>query len=178
MVTSLLDELSSPIASTEALPMESVKTVDRQGYRIGQLQLLSQFNEASELLIMPTIYRLPGAIREIRGVTNLHGNVIPVFMLHERLGQVSIDATAHSPSQSQSQAQMLLVLGHGDKRAGVVIDGLPTRRKFLAADAAQVEDIPSQLQDYAQAAWRQADGLWVEFDHTSLLNELTADLRH
>jgi hypothetical protein len=59
-----------------------------------------------------------------------------------------------------------------------VIDGLPTRRKFLATDAALFEDIPSQLQDYAHSAWRQADGLWVEFDHTSLLNELTADLRH
>jgi len=174
MVAMQFNEVSLSIAATEVLPSEPAKTIDRQGYRIGQLQLLSQFNEASELLIMPTIYRLPGATREIRGVTNLHGNVIPVFWLHERLGQVSTEFS----SQDQTQQQMLLVLGHGDKRAGVVIDGLPTRRKFLATDAAAIDDIPSRLHDYARAAWRQADGLWVEFDHISLLNELTADLRH
>jgi len=173
MDSAQFDDLNLPIASADAISPVPAQTIDRQGYRIGQLRLLSKFNEASELLVMPTIYRLPGATREICGVTNLHGNVIPVFMLHERLGQVF-----EPPStQEQTQQQMLLVLGHGDKRAGVVIDGLPTRQKFLATDAVADDDIPNQLKHYAYAAWRQAGVLWVEFDHTSLLNELTADLR-
>lgn len=144
----------------------NVPTIDRQGYRIGALQLLTRFEDASELLELPPLYRVPGAAREIVGIANLHGNIVPVFTLHERLQQ-KINADIK---------QMVLVLGHGDSRAGVLIDGLPIRKKFSADQAADINDIAEYMQDYAWSAYAQDDGLWIDFNYASVLNELSVNV--
>jgi twitching motility protein PilI len=159
-------ELIAPVGSTtDGSAVTNVPTIDRQGYRIGALQLLTRFEDASELLALPLLYRVPGAAREIVGIANLHGNIAPVFSLHERLQQkVSADVK-----------QMVLVLGHGDARAGVLIDGLPVRKKFSPDQAADINQVANFLQDYTWAAFQQDDGLWIDFDYASVLNELSVN---
>jgi hypothetical protein len=53
-----------------------------------------------------------------------------------------------------------------------VIDGLPRRKRFLPEDAQALDVLPSQVLDYATAAWSQEDGAWAEFAHEALLEEL------
>jgi twitching motility protein PilI len=159
-------ELSAPVdAIRDGNAITSAPTIDRQGYRIGALQLLTRFEDASELLTLPPLYRIPGAAREIVGIANLHGNIVPVFSLHERLQQKA----------SADVKQMVLVLGHGDARAGVLIDGLPVRKKFSPDQAADIDQVADFLQDYAWAAFQQEDGLWIDFDYASVLNELSVN---
>jgi chemotaxis signal transduction protein len=103
---------------------------------------------------MPTVYRLPGAPDGVKGLANLHGNVVPVFELTRWFGV----------THAGEVAQMLLVLGHGDGAVGVVIDGLPERKRFTMADQVPIESGHPRMARFATAAWRDADGIWMEFD--------------
>ncbi len=163
------DALAGNHVDNVVLPVE---TTHRQGYRIGALRLLIKFDEATELMELPTIYRVPGAVRDIHGIANLHGNVVPVFSLHDKLGQAS------EGRRSISEKSMLLVLGKRDRMAGVLIDGLPVRKRFLPEEACALNDIPDVMKNYASAAWRQSDGIWIDFDCASLLSELAFSHQH
>jgi twitching motility protein PilI len=148
-------------------PSRPAVTIDRQGFLIGDLQLLVSFETASELAEMQKIYRIPGVSRAILGVANLHGNVMPVFDLHARFGQV----------RSATSRQMLLVFGRGEKGAAIVIDGLPRRKRFLPEEAVPLDTIPPVVGEYAAAAWAQTDGVWADFSHEALFDELVREGR-
>ena len=55
------------------------------------------------------------------GLVNLHGRIVPLFDL------AALFETEHLPREKR----MLLVIGHGNDAAGIVIDGLPRRMVFL-----------------------------------------------
>ena len=151
--------------------------IDRQGYRIGDLRILAKFDATSELLVMPTIYRLPGAPDGVRGLANLHGNVVPVFEL-ARWFNVMHDSKA---------TPMLLVLGYSDEAIGVIIDGLPVRKRFSPSDEVSVGLGHARMARFAIAAYcddsgddgsddgsdgggdhsspPQPNAIWMEFDH-------------
>ena len=130
----------------KAAQAAAAKAVDRQGYRIGNVNLLARFDSASELTEMLPVAALPGAPSGVRGVANLHGNVVPVLDLAVLLG-VSHDA---------QQTPMLLVLGHGDAAAAVVIDGLPQRRRFGAGDRIEMPAAIPALEGYVQAVYMES----------------------
>lgn len=155
-------------AAGSAAATDKVERVERQGYRIGTLQLLVKFDVASELLPVPPIYRLPGTPASYMGVANLHGNVVPIFNLHSSLGQQA--------ELARAKDRMVLVLGHNDSRAGVLINGLPTRKSFSAIDTVSAEEVPAPLREYVMDAWLQQDGIWVEIHHERLLDKICAEL--
>lgn len=129
-------------------------SIDRQGYRIGALRILSKYDASSELAPMPKVYRLPGAPEGVKGLANMHGNVVPVFELTRWFGV----------EHSTGVQQMLLVLGHGEGAVGVVIDGLPERKRFTAADEVAVAMGHPRMARFAKAAYRDSGGIWMEFD--------------
>lgn len=128
--------------------------IDRQGYRIGDLRILARFDATSELSVMPPIYRLPGAPEGVKGLANLHGNVVPVFEL----------ARWFNVTHDTKTTQMLLVLGYGEDAVGVVIDGLPERKRFSPQDAVAIELGHPRLARFTKAAFRDGAGIWLEFD--------------
>jgi chemotaxis signal transduction protein len=142
------------IAARQNVATTNNETVERQGYRIGALRILATYDATSELAAMPVIYRLPGAPEGVKGLANLHGNVVPVFDLTRWFG-VEHNAGAQ---------QMLLVLGHGDGAVGVVIDGLPERKRFSPSDAVDIEIGHPRMARFATAAYRDSTGIWLQFD--------------
>jgi twitching motility protein PilI len=140
-------------ARQSATRVESIY-VDRQGFRIGELRFLARFDATSELSELPTIYRLPGAPAGVKGLANLHGNVVPVFELAHFFG------IAHGTDAKR----MLLVLGSGENAAAVVIDGLPERKRFLPTDLVGVDTEHPALSRYSLGSYKDANGIWTEFD--------------
>ena len=92
----------------------------RQAFRIGHMRLLAPFATASELVEMPNVYPLPRMPANLLGLVNLHGRIVPLFDL------AALFETEHLPREKR----MLLVIGHGNDAAGIVIDGLPRRMVF------------------------------------------------
>ena len=100
---------------------ENPNEIVRQAFRIGHMRLLAPFAKASELTEMPNVYPLPRMPANLLGLVNLHGRIVPLFDL------AALFETEHLPREKR----MLLVIGHGNDAAGIVIDGLPRRMAFL-----------------------------------------------
>jgi twitching motility protein PilI len=138
----------------------------REGFRIGELRLMIRYEDGNELTDLPQVYLLPRAPAWFRGMANLHGTLVPVFDPAELFG------VAHD----ESAKPMLLVLGHGDEKAGVVIDGLPQRLRLTEADRIESAAVPPSLVGcVTHAYW--SEGLdWMDLQVDHLLRELTEEL--
>jgi chemotaxis signal transduction protein len=128
------------------------------------MHLLAHFATASELVEMPNVFPLPRMPANLLGLVNLHGRIVPLFDL------APLFQTEHLPREKR----MLLVIGHGDAAAGIVIDGLPRRMVFQPEN----EIVPPALTLAAAAAvvatYSQGDDAWFEFNYVQLLDQLVS----
>ena len=58
----------------------------RARFRIGNVGVLISSSDSSELTDMPSLYYLPNTPLWLKGMANLHGNLVPVFDLAAYLG--------------------------------------------------------------------------------------------
>jgi twitching motility protein PilI len=142
----------------------TAKPVVRQAFRIGMLHLLAPFENASELLDLPQIYHLPRAREGLLGVVNLHGRILPLFDLAPTL------LTEHLPKVKR----MLLVLGHGDDAAGIVVDGLPRRMAFDLQEKIEASEAGLNDATLVTNAWKQLNQPWIELNYPRIFDNLTA----
>jgi twitching motility protein PilI len=148
--------LLEPILGTQA----------RQGFSVGSLKLMIRHADGSELTELPKVYRLPNAPHWLIGMANLHGRLVPVF-----------DLARYFNIELQDQGKpMLLVLGHGDVAAGIVIDGLPLRLRFEADQFVDVGAIPQSLAPVVQRAVLVNGQMWLDLDILVLLNTIAQSL--
>lgn len=138
----------------------------REGFRIGELRLMIRYQDGSELTDLPQVYLLPKAPAWFRGMANLHGALVPVFDPAELFG------VAHDPAAKP----MLLVLGHGDERAGLVIDGLPVRLRFTAAHRIEHVAVPPSLVGCVNHAYWSDGSDWLDLQVDKLLGTLSEEL--
>jgi len=155
-----LAALAAPPSTAEENPNEIV----RQAFRIGHMRLLAPFAIASELTEMPNVYPLPRAPANLLGLVNLHGRIVPLFDL----------AALFETEHSLREKRMVLVIGHGNESAGIVIDGLPRRLAFMP----ESQIIPPALPDLAApaviASYSLGADAWFEFDYAQLLELLVS----
>lgn len=144
----------------------SGSALQRQGFRIGGLRLMIPYEHGSELIEMPPVYRLPNSPTWFVGMANLHGGLVPVFDLAERF----------SVEHNAALTPMLLVLGHGDDKAGLVIDGLPERLRPTHADRIEGPALHEALVDCVSGAYWFADQDWMEFNYAALFDRLVLEL--
>jgi chemotaxis signal transduction protein len=132
----------------------------RFGYRAGSLGFLVGTGVLSEYLPRPNIFPIPNVHAAIRGYVNLQGALVAVWDLQMMLGDVSDDQLDAAADTSRDA---VLVLGRGDQRVGVVVDGLPRALKKLERTT-RPSQLPQSLQSYVQDAYFGEDALWLEFD--------------
>jgi purine-binding chemotaxis protein CheW len=138
----------------------------REGFHIGHLGLMIRYEKGSELIDLPQVFALPNAPEWFSGIANLHGTLVPVFDLARYLD------VEHLPDAKP----MLLVLGHGIEAAGVVIDGMPVRLRFDAADRAEGAPIPMALDGCVTDTYWADELTWMDLHVDALLNRLVDDL--
>ncbi|HEX8964312.1 MAG TPA: chemotaxis protein CheW [Rhodocyclaceae bacterium] len=137
-----------------------------QGVLVGGLRLFLRFDQASEVSEMLPLYRLPGTPPWMRGIANLHGNLVPVIDLAGFFGLSA--GTADKP--------MLLVIGHGEDAVAAIVDGIPERLKFADGDRVPAPLVGDRLQRYVPGAFLRGNDIWLEFEHEQLLEALTTSL--
>jgi len=149
-----------PAALTQA--REQRNTTVRFGYRIGGLGFLVGPGVLSELLPNPATYPIPNVPAALRGFVNRQGALVPVWDLHVMLEMAPL----------ANSRETILVLGRGDARIGMVIDGLPQALKGLEA-VTRMPAPPEQLREYVRGAALAAGTLWLELDHAALVRAQT-----
>lgn len=142
---------------------------DRQGFRVGELQLMVSYEAGSQLSEVPPLYRLPNSPDWFSGMVNLQGKLTPVFDMASYLG---VDV-------SPQVKRMLLVLGHGADAVGVMIDGLPERLRWIAgsSDHVDLDSAPERLVAHLRGSSYIAGRLWFDLDIHSLFDDFESSLK-
>ncbi len=143
-----------------------VNRESRQGFRIGELQLMIRYEDGSELSEMPAIHRLPNAPDWFCGIANLHGKLTPVFDLARYLG---VEAAPEA-------RRMLLILSRGSNASGILIDGLPERLHWSADEYTDAGVGSERLMPHLLGACLIGDQLWFDLDCDSLLASIEQSL--
>jgi chemotaxis signal transduction protein len=143
---------------------ENPNDIVRQAFRIGHMRLLAPFATASELVEMPNVYPLPRMPANLLGLVNLHGRIVPLFDL------APLFDTQHLPREKR----MLLVIGHGEAAAGIVIDGLPRRMVFQPENEIVPPVLPAAAATAVVSTYSQGDDAWFEFNYAQLLDQLVS----
>ncbi|MEO7404479.1 MAG: chemotaxis protein CheW [Burkholderiales bacterium] len=157
--------------------MRAAETIERQGYRVGALAFVTRFDQASALVDMLPVSRVPHAPQWLVGLVNWHGYPVPVF---------DLAPLAELPHESVAR-RMLLMFGEGDALAGLVINGVPQRLRFADDDRVAATDVPPLFTGYVGTAYRSlargrgsgsesgdADVVWLELDVVRLFEDLAS----
>jgi purine-binding chemotaxis protein CheW len=168
----LLRGFALPSNDVVPRPLQSMQSAEtgaqRQGFRVGSMCLMIRYEDGSELAEMPSVFPLPNAPKWFAGLTNLHGALVPVFDPAPLLGV----------KRAEQQQAMLLVLGHGEDRTGMVIDGLPSRLKLSADYRLEQASIPPALRACVTEVYRIDGEDWMDFRYAPLLDHLEMQLQH
>jgi chemotaxis signal transduction protein len=140
-------QATAEIEARLIIEAEAARYIQRRGFYIGDLKLLVRLDATSEVLEIPSLFRLPGAPTGIKGLANRHGRVVPVMDLTVFFGL----------TQARATKGWLLVCGRGDEAVGLIIDSLPERKRFVPQDEIPLSDIAHPISAYAQAAYRDGD---------------------
>ena len=143
---------------------ENPNDIVRQAFRVGHMRLLAPFAVTSELVELPNVYPLPRMPANLLGLVNLHGRIVPLFDL------AALFETEHLPREKR----MLLVIGHGNEAAGIVIDGLPRRMVFAPDTQIVPPALPAGPAAAIVATYLAGDDAWFEFDYAQLLDQLVS----
>ncbi len=145
--------------------IEEEIVVRRLSFKVGDIGLLIAENTISELTDMSSICSIPNTANWLLGLTNLRGNLVPIFELKMLLG-LNIE---------QEKKRMLLVLGQGEAAAGIPIDELPAQQTFRMDDKLNsLPALPSVIKDYIPSGYEQNNTLWFNFDHEAFFQSLAA----
>jgi chemotaxis signal transduction protein len=158
----LLQQFERPAASDGNGSAVVRADESREGFSIGSLHLAIRYEYGSMLTDPPPVVRLPSAPAWFTGMSNIDGALVPVFDLAELLGVERLPGAK----------QMLLVLGHGDEQAGILVDGIP-RRLRLPGGSRVEEFAPTQHLAGCIAGVYRVDGEdWIDLKHSVLLDRL------
>lgn len=163
-----LDALQTDISFVEknllaSERFESQQDVEkRQGFFVGNVGLMINYIDGSQLVEMPDVYQLPSAPNWFKGVANINGNIIPVFDLVEYFGF----------SRTTLKKPMLLVLSHDANATGVIIDGLPNRLEWSGEQEVERNNAPDLLIEHIHTACMIDESLWFDLDVNSLCDAL------
>jgi twitching motility protein PilI len=161
-INALKAQVDAEIAARLLIEADSARYIQRRGFYVGDLRLLVNLEATSEVLEMPTLFRLPGAPTGVKGLANRHGRVVPVVDLTLLFGL----------QNDRSSSAWLLVCGWGDEAVGIAIDSLPERKRYMHEDEVGISDITHPIARYAKAAYREGSDIWIDVDTEKLFAEI------
>jgi purine-binding chemotaxis protein CheW len=163
--SALLQQFERPAAARSADSSMSVAVradETREGFAIGSLHLAIRYEYGSMLTDPPPVARLPNAPAWFAGMSNIDGALVPVFDLAELFG---VERAANT-------RPMLLVLGHGEDQAGILIDGIPRRLRLPVANRLEEFAPAPQLAGCIAGVFRVDGTDWMDLKYSALLDRL------
>lgn len=132
------------------------------GLRLGTESFLLAREETREVLSYPSMLaRVPGAKNWIRGLANVHGQLMPIVDLRNFLG---------GGTTATNRVARVLVANHREVPVGLMVDEVLGFKKFN--DGEFVSDVPPTLlrcERYLAGAFKRGGEVWPVFALRSLL---------
>lgn len=124
------------------------------GFLMGENRFAVAREEVREVLVCPTLTRVPGARDWLRGVANLRGTLLPVTDLRQLL---------EGPATAiKRRSTRVIVLRHPDIPAGFLVEEVLGFRQFVREQMTQdlPETLPQACRSFVTHAYRQGEQLW------------------
>ena len=124
-------------------------------YRVGAHRLASGFDEVVEILPMPSLTHVPGALPWMLGVANVRGTLLPVVDLKQFLeGERTV----------LHEGQRVLVVRQPGGDVAVTIDELYGQRSFVDGQAIDADALSEgRYRHFIERAYRMNDQDWGVF---------------
>lgn len=138
---------------------------ERLTFRVGPFGIVVPPDAAREVVLPPTVSRLPHLPSWLPGIANVRGTLVPVVDTARAL-EVEHDAAAR---------RYLLIFNHGNEVFGLLVDGLPRRRSFAAHERlSSLPPHPALLDGQLASAYDHEGLLWFELDIEGFFQTLGA----
>lgn len=136
----------------------------RFGFLMGGVGFLIDPDITSEVLDKLPAFPVPGTPNWLVGITNLRGNLLPLF----DLAQLWNWPTRETP-------RPLLILDRGDQAVGLMVDRLPT---LITPGEPLVTPppLPRLLREHLKNAYTAEETLWLDYDHHGLFHAIAGQL--
>ncbi|WP_225763103.1 chemotaxis protein CheW [Stenotrophomonas sp. Marseille-Q4652] len=125
------------------------------GYRVGKRRLVSDFREVVEIVPMPPVTPVPGALPWLLGVGNLRGNLFPV---------VDLKCFLEGEPTGYQEGQRVLIMRQAGGDVALTIDELFGQRSFELHQQVEAGDIAQgRYAHFVDRAFRSDDHDWGVF---------------
>jgi purine-binding chemotaxis protein CheW len=142
----------------------------RYGFRLGEINFLTNELAMSEVVIKPTIYSIPNTPSWIVGLLNLRGILVPVLNIKKQIGQEEVS--------DDKDKNTLLILDKGERAFAMFIDALPVSINLDDDEFVKTtvpENIPKILDKYCIGAFSLKQEVWLEVDYDAFIQYITRD---
>jgi twitching motility protein PilI len=154
------------VAETRALPQEVEQVVLWSGvaFRLGDMRLVTQLDQVTEVLPPPPMTLVPGVKHWVKGIANVRGNLITIIDLAEFFGKTPVhhDLTAR-----------LMIMNMPGLNAGLLVNEVLGLRHFDAEMGRQdLSGLDDPVLAHLNGAFLRDNVLWGIFDMKSLAESL------
>lgn len=131
------------------------------GFSLGGLKLVAPLDEVVELLTYPSLSRVPGTKKWVKGIANIRGNLLPVMDLSGYLTRKSTPLTVTT---------RVLVVRHAGIYSGLLVDEVLGLKHFLDEERSKsVPDVDNFIKTYLRGSFTQDAQQWGVFSMYSLV---------
>jgi len=140
---------------------------NRYGFNLGNIGLLIPERTPSEVMKAFQVYPIPNTQLWFQGLTNLRGNLIPVYDLALLLGLTD------KPMMHVN----LLVLEKGADSVGILIEKLPSNHDVSSWHSVEhAPRLPADLTEYVTEVYAVDEVVWICFDHKEFFESVRSQI--
>lgn len=130
------------------------------GFRIGDLLMVSSLGDISEILVYPTLTRVPQAKSWVKGIANVRGTLLPVLDLRGFIEGV--------PTEMGRRTRVLMIQ-NDNLTAGLMVDeALGLRHFFDEERVGGLSGLPASYQEFIVGGYKQGNTQWGIFNMIGL----------
>jgi len=123
------------------------------GFRLGSHWLVAPREDVREVIVPPTLTRVPGARPWLLGLANVRGSLLPVCDLHRLLGE---------EHNTLARGARVLVYNSDRVPAGFLVDEVSGYKQFTPGDQrAEIVDEAGPLKPYALGGFVREGHPWL-----------------
>jgi twitching motility protein PilI len=125
------------------------------GFRVGDILMVSSLGEIGEILVYPTLTRVPQAKPWVKGIANVRGNLLPVMDLRNFIEGIATELSRRS---------RVLMIQSENLTAGLLVDEAMGMRHFFDEDrVGGLSSVPEEYREFISAGYKQGNTQWGVF---------------
>ncbi len=131
-------------------------------FKLHGKKYVAPLGEVAEIMDVPSLTRIPGAKKWVRGVANVRGTLLPVMDLQGFLYK--------KPNRSRNQR--LLVIENGDFLSSIVVDDVIGLQHFEEIDRLEtVPKVDEVVEPFISDGFNREDQIWSVFSLFALAED-------